>query len=59
MQQHIQKVDIPAVWSLVLLDDWFSKFFSLPWPGIAAFLAAVYTLLRIIQMSVRWYRSRP
>lgn len=57
MQQHILKVDIPAVWSLVLLDDWFSKFFSLPWPGVAAFLAAVYTFFRLVGMLRKWWRT--
>lgn len=50
----VNRVDIPAVWAIVALD-FFTK---LPWPGIAAFFAAVYTLLRIIQMVWRWKRGR-
>lgn len=50
----VHRVDIPAVWALVALDF----FTQLPWPGVAAFLAALYTFLRIIQMIVRWRRGR-
>ena len=56
IQDHtlVSKYDLPAVW-LAVLVEFFGKF---PWPGVAAFLASVYTLLRIIQMSIKWYRGR-
>ena len=53
-QHVINKVDIPAVWLFVLLE-FFTK---LPWPGIAAFLASVYTLFRIVGMAIKWWRQK-
>ena len=56
LQDHpvINKYDIPAVW-LAVLVEFFGKF---PWPGVAAFLAAVYTLLRIIGICIRWWKGK-
>lgn len=53
-EQHLNRYDLPAVWATVFLE----KFFSLPWPGVAAFLAAVYTLCRLIGMARKWWRGK-
>ena len=50
----INKYDIPTVWVVVLVD-FFGKF---PWPGFAAFCAAVYTILRTVHFCIKWYRGR-
>lgn len=42
-EQHMQKADVGAV-SLAAL----SFFKAIPWPEIAAFLAAVYTFCRLV-----------
>lgn len=53
-QQQINAVDIPVVWTVVALDF----FTQLPWPGIAAFLAAVYTLCRLIGLGLKAWRRK-
>ena len=42
-EQHMQKADVAAVSTAAL-----SFFKAIPWPEIAAFLAAVYTLCRLL-----------
>jgi hypothetical protein len=51
--QHFNKLDGVAVGTAFL-----SFFKIIPWPEIAAFLAAVYTLCRLIGMVVRWWRGK-
>ena len=53
-EHHLNRFDLPAVWVAVLVD-FFGKF---PWPGVAAFLASVYTLFRLVSMVRKWWRSR-
>jgi hypothetical protein len=53
-QEHVNAADIPIVWTVVALDF----FTQLPWPGIAAFLAAVYTLCRLLGMAMKAWRRR-
>lgn len=51
---HVDRWDIPAVWIAVLVD-FFGHF---PWPGVAAFLASVYTACRLLGMARRWWRNQ-
>ncbi len=52
-EQHLLKADAAAVSTAFL-----SFFKVIPWPEIAAFLAAVYTFVRLVGMAVRWFRNR-
>ena len=52
-QEHLNRADAGAVATAFL------AFFNLiPWPQIAAFLACVYTLARLISMLVKWWKER-
>jgi hypothetical protein len=46
-EQHLNKADGAAVGTAVL-----AFFKVIPWPEIAAFLAAVYTFLRLVDYAV-------
>lgn len=47
------KVDVATAGSSLL-----GYFKAIPWPELAAFLACVYTALRIIEVVVEWRRKR-
>ncbi len=52
-EQHLAKADAGAIATAFL------AFFNLiPWPQIAAFLACVYTLVRLIGMAIKLWRER-
>ena len=52
-EQHLNRADAGAVATAFL------AFFKLiPWPEIAAFLACVYTFMRLISMAHKWWRER-
>lgn len=47
------KVDVATAGSSLL-----GYFKAIPWPEIAAFLACVYTVLRIIEIAMAWWKKR-
>lgn len=47
------KVDVVAMPTALL-----GYFKAVPWPEIAAALACLYTLLRIIEVVAKWWRKR-
>lgn len=49
----LNKVDVPAVWLVVLLDF----FTNIPWHGVAAFCATIYTVLRIVMILRNWKKG--
>jgi hypothetical protein len=51
--QHLNKLDVWAVGTAFL-----SFFKLIPWPEIAAFLAALYTFFRLLGMAVKWLRGK-
>lgn len=52
-EQHLNKADAGAVATAFL-----AFFKVIPWPEIAAFLAAVYTFIRLVAMGIKWLRGR-
>jgi hypothetical protein len=47
------KVDVATAGGSLL-----GYFKAIPWPELAAFLACVYTALRIIEVAGKWWRRR-
>ena len=47
------KADVISIGTVV--GAWFK---AIPWPEIAACLAAIYTLLRIIELAVGWFKKK-
>jgi len=52
-EQTLHKADWTAVGTAFL-----AFFKIIPWPEIAAFLAALYTFLRLMGMALKWWRSK-
>lgn len=53
MKEQITKVELPAVWTTVVL----AYFKAVPWAELAACAAFIYTLIRIAQ-AMGWIRTR-
>lgn len=48
-----------AKWDVCAVGTATAAFFkAIPWPEIAAFLAAVYTAVRLLEFLIAWWKGR-